>query len=89
MQKEKIEDILKGWDEETVLDPDPGLKIYILRKELCVDEYSRLKFWGNNQMADCVVSAVPIVNPCAIDGRLCRMSFLLDFWPLNTIPLKF
>jgi hypothetical protein len=34
-------------------------------------------------------SVVPIVIPCAIDGGLSEVSFLLDFWPLNTIPLDF
>jgi hypothetical protein len=27
--------------------------------------------------------------PCDIDGGLSELSFLIDFWSLNTIPLKF
>jgi hypothetical protein len=66
LQEENFEDILKGWDEETVLDPDPGLKIYFLGERAVRRRKFKVEVLGKNQMADCLVSVVAI--PCAIHG---------------------
>jgi hypothetical protein len=46
-------------------------------QKIALDSISTIKF------------IVASVIPCDIDGELNEMSFVEDFWPLNTIPVEF